>query len=105
MLCSSTTANYKSDNIYHNNSGNNYDRTNVNNGNKNNHGIKGLDREKRKLLGGKIAPFCKDRSLHIMKSIATIDDSSNVDECYNYEFIAAETHYELIGEIFSDFQQ
>lgn len=49
-------------------------------------------------------PFCKDRLLHIMKSIATSDDSSDV-ECYNYELITAETQYELMEEIFPDLQQ
>jgi hypothetical protein len=46
--------NYKSDNIYDNNNGNDHDTTNVNNDNKNNHGSKGLAGEKRK-LGGNVA--------------------------------------------------
>ncbi|KAI9273333.1 hypothetical protein EDC94DRAFT_644595 [Helicostylum pulchrum] len=59
--------------------------------------------EKRK-LGGNIVPFSKDRLLHIMKSIATSDDPSNI-ECYNYEFITAETQYQLMEEFFSNLQQ
>ncbi|CAO3635585.1 unnamed protein product [Mucor fragilis] len=39
-----------------------------------------------------------------MKSLATIDDPSNPD-CYDYEFIIAETQYEMMEDTFPNLKQ
>lgn len=59
--------------------------------------------QKRK-LDGHVIPFCKDRLLQAMKSIATKDDPSN-NEFYTCEFITAEAQYKLVEEFFPNLQQ
>ncbi|KAG2210434.1 hypothetical protein INT45_009088 [Circinella minor] len=92
-----------SDNNHKNNNNNDHDTEHVNNDKKNNHGTKNIATRKRK-KGKNIVPFCKERLLHIMGSIATTNKPSDTDN-YNYVYMTTEAQHELMKEFFPDLEQ
>ncbi|KAI7846970.1 hypothetical protein BDC45DRAFT_472958 [Circinella umbellata] len=82
---------------------NNHNTEKLNNDKKTSHGTKGLAAKKRK-ISKNIVPFCKERLLNIMESIATSDKPSDT-EYYNYQFMTAELQYEMMKELFPDLEQ
>ncbi|KAI9016418.1 hypothetical protein CLU79DRAFT_706869 [Phycomyces nitens] len=46
-----------------------------------------------------VIPYCKDRVLHIMKTIATNVDSAN-ENVFSYDFVTAAMQYKIMTDIF-----